>query len=153
LKGVRPRDENRVKERNDFVRDLFVQDFKVRSTRNFVDPPLSAPKAQKEFKKRFGVQMNSQRLYDMRKGIFAEQGLDHLGRPLGGHRPAPITTANRMEDDPLFHVAVLNIKDEVEGLLIRDALTTLASKKLIPSTVKVDAIHSHYMTVSNFPAE
>lgn len=151
MKGVKKGREARNEERVNFVRELFTKNYQARAKRGFIDPPLSCPAAQKEFKARFKVQLNSQRMYDLRRALFAEQGLDDKGKPTGKPKQPALTSANRMEGDPQFHVAVVPIDDEVQGLFLRDALAKLGETGIAPKTLKVDAIHSHYATVSNFP--
>jgi hypothetical protein len=142
MKGVKPRNENKTKERIQFMRELFREDCRDRARLGYVDPPLSAPKAQEEFRKKFKVGMNSQGLYKIRAEVFAEAGLDGRGRPKVPPRSAPAGA-------PLA-VAVIKVEDEGQGNFLKGALDELRAKGLIDDDLAVDAVHKHYATVSKF---
>lgn len=164
MKGVKEKNLVKWEERNDFVKKLFEADCAVREKEGFIDPALSAPRAQSAFKKRFGVGLNSQRMYTIRRGVFKEHDLDERGRPLPGRvKRLPgvptlqagsgpgLTAANRDPSDPMFHVAVVPIADETQGAFLKQALEKLSERGLVDKTLRVDGIHAHYATVSKFP--
>lgn len=142
MKGVKPRHEERTRERVQFMKELFRQDCRDRARVGYVDPPLSAPRAQEEFRKKFKVGMNSQALYKIRAEVFAEAGLDGRGRPKVPMPNAPTGEA--------LAVAVIPVADEGQGQFLKGALDELRSKGLIGDDVAVDAVHKHYATVSKF---
>jgi hypothetical protein len=125
MKGVK--DPKKFQERNDFVRTLFKNNCEERAKEGYIDPPLSAPKAQQLFKARFGVFMNSQRMYDLRREIFIANGLDSKGRPIKSNKndakktaevhelqpntstEGTTTSVNSDPSDPLENVAVVTV--------------------------------------------
>lgn len=169
MKGVKKENEKRKLERDNFVRELFVEDTETRikaqfkTDDDFYLEPLSGPKAQALFKKRFKVPMNSQRLFDLRREIWAQFNLDKNGRPttkttilegvptLQPQGGQALTSANRDPNDPLFHVALIKIEDEAQGLFLKGALDQLRDKGFVEKELRVDGIHSQYASISRWP--
>lgn len=146
MKGVKPNQEEKSKDRTQFVRDMFKKDCQVRAQVGYVDQPLSAPRAQQEFKKKFKVGMNSQRMYQIRAEVFSSCGLDLRGRPL-------VPQAGAHGNGVASAVAVIPVEGQEQGNFLKKALDELRAKGLIDEDLSVDSVHSHYATVSKFKDE
>lgn len=142
MRGIKPSHESKARERMQFMREMFLDDCRERARIGYVDPPLSAPKAQAAFRRKFKVGMNSQGLYKIRGEVFEEMGLDRRGRP-------KVMAPTEAEGAPLV-VAVIPVKVEGQGEFLREALDELRAKGLIEDNLSVDAVHKHYATVSKF---
>lgn len=162
MKGVKAEDVEKVEKRNNFVKELFEKDCRERAKHGFIDEPLSAPKAQKAFKGRFHVQLNSQRLYRLRAEVWKKFGLDEEGKPPRNKLPGvaqlrprtngvPIQAAARDPNDPLFNVAIVPTEDATQGVFLKQALEALSERGMVDKNLHVDAITAHYATVSRFP--
>lgn len=164
MKGVKAADVEKVTKRNSFVKEMFEKDCKERAKDGFIDAPLSAPEAQRLYKGRYHVQINSQRLYRLRAEVWQKFGLDDEGKPsrskpqLAGvaqlvarNGGAPLQAAARDPGDPLFHVAIVPTEDITQGAFLKQALEKLAERGLVDTALRVDGIHEHYATVSRFP--
>jgi hypothetical protein len=162
MKGVKAEDVEKHLKRDQFVRELFEKDCQDRAKHGFIDEPLSAPKAQKAFKGRFHVALNSQRMYRLRNEVWAKHGLDDKGKPprrtvLPGMRQlvpqngTPLQAAARDPNDPLFNVAVVSTADSAQGEFLKHALEVLASRGMVDPELRVDGVFGHYATVSRFP--
>jgi hypothetical protein len=169
MKGVKKENEKKKLERDDFVREMFVRDAEARAQAGFKTKegfylePLSGPKAQKAFKKKYKVPMNSQRLFGLRGEVYRQFGLDEKGRPttatalpgvpeLTPAEGQPLASANRDPNDPTFHVAIVPIEDVEQGTFLKKTIEALGERGLVDKELRVDGIHSHYATVSRFPA-
>lgn len=168
MKGVKKEDEGKVTRRTEFVNKLFMDDCLKRAKDGFIDEPLSGPKAQQVFKHRFGVYLNSQRMFAIRQTVFSQYGLDVEGKPQRVGAPAlpgvaqltpstskepTLQSANRDPADPLFSVAIVSVKDVEQGEFLKAAMATLATRGLIDPDLRVDAVTAHYATVSRFPRD
>jgi hypothetical protein len=160
MKGVKAEDVEKTVKRDSFVRELFERDCRERAKHGFIDEPLSAPKAQKLFKGRYHVQLNSQRMYKLRDEVWKKWGLDDEGKPpRNGHALRPATNghtngvqvAARNPDDPAYHVAIIPTEDATQGVFLKQALETLGQRGLTDPELRVDGIHENYSTVSRFP--
>jgi hypothetical protein len=161
MKGVKIGTEGNAAERAEFIRNLFLNDCQERAKVGFIDRPLSAPLAQKAFRKRFGVGLNSQKLYQLRRDAFLEFGLDKNGRPEPGKLPglsnlqaragASIQVAARDPAAAIFNVAIVPTQDATQGVFLQQALEVLAGRGLVEKELRVDGIHGNYATVSRFP--
>jgi hypothetical protein len=171
MKGVKKENEKKKLERDAFVREMFIADCADRAKKQFKTPdnfylePLSGPNAQKAFKRRFKVPMNSQRLFRLRREVWQQCGLDSEGRPQakrGLHGVAPLlpavnghglTAAARDPNDPLFNVAIIPVEDVAQGVFLKTSIEKLSERGLVDMELRVDAITEHYATVSKFPKE
>lgn len=139
MKGIKKDREQATTERQQFVRDLFARDCASRAKVGYVDPAMGATKAQKEFKKRFGVGMNSQGLYRIRAEVFHQYGLDNKGRP---------AMLPDRGDGQALAVAVIPVDSEDQGRFLQRALTELRTRGLVDENVAVDGVFKNYATVS-----
>ncbi len=162
MKGVKAEDVERVQKRTAFVIETFEKDCKERAKDGFIDEPLSAPQMQRLYKGRYHTTLNSQRLYKLRAQVWEKFGLDEHGKPPRNKLPgvkqlvprtngAPIQAAARDPNDPLFNVAIVPTEDPTQGVFLKQTLELLASRGMVDSELRVDAIAQRYATVSRFP--
>lgn len=181
--GVKKTDEREFAARQRFLEDLIAADCRARAKRGFIDPPLSQPKVQKIWQKKFGVQVNTARFYATRERILAQHHLDRDGKPTGLQakgKPGPIpehqngapTVAQALEGvaelrpgsgqlqaaardprDPTFHVALVGVDSVKQGEFLRHALDQLKGRGFVPKEVQVDSVCDRYATVSYWPPE
>ena len=170
MKGVKKENEKKKLERDAFVKEMFIADCAMRAKKQFKTPegfylePLSGPNAQKAYKKKFRVTLNSQRLFRIRREVWEACGLDNEGRPktkpalpgvpnLKAGNGQGLTAAARDPNDPIFNVAIIPTEDVAQGLFLKGAIEKLGERGLVDKDLRVDGVHGHYATVSRFQPE
>lgn len=166
MRGVRIRDVAKIQERNEYVKKIFAEDCKARAEHGFTDPPLSAPAMQKTFKKQYGVQMNSQRMYNLRKEVFKDFKLDSRGRPNraakatllpplkatwnGQQHPLQVANRDPSNDNVGGRASIIHLENAGQAAFLQTTIDKLKADGLMDNRVRIDTVQPNYVVFSNF---